>query len=320
MNLIRRNYQTEDDYWAIRAFLRDVYVRNGRREFSWPAARLDYWRQHGIKNAGEGPMEACVFLWETPEGDIVAVLNSESPGQAYLQIDPRCRTADLEAEMIELAAEKLFTIGRKSGRKAVAVWVNDGDSMREELLAARGFERKAEWQNFIRYRSLDFPIPDVKTPGDYTLRSLSLDEIPSRSWASWRAFHPDEPDEAYQGHDWYWNITKGPMYRRDLDLVAIAGDGSVAAFATTWYDDVTRSGYFEPVGTVPEHQRKGLCTAILYEGMRRLKEVGAVQASVGGGGLSNPKAEGVYASAFGEDADSYVGWVKYLDGMPAPQG
>jgi mycothiol synthase len=319
MNLIRRSYQNEDDYWRIRSFLRDVYLRNGRREISWPAARLDYWRRHGIANMNEGPLETCVFLWETEEGKLVAVLNCESPGQTYLQIDPEHRTAELEAEMIDLAEEKLFTIGKKSGRKAVAVWVNDGDTMREELLAARGFARKAEWQCFNRYRDLALPIPDVQAPEGYTIRPMTLEEIPSRSWASWRAFHPDEPDEDYQGHEWYWSLTKAPMYRRDLDLVAIAENGSVAAFVTVWYDDVTRSGYFEPVGTMPEHQRKGLCTALLYEGMRRLKERGAVQASVGGGGLSNPKADGVYASAFGRDEESYVGWLKYLDGQPAPK-
>ena len=35
MNLTRRNYQQENDYWRIRAFLREVMHANGRREFSW---------------------------------------------------------------------------------------------------------------------------------------------------------------------------------------------------------------------------------------------------------------------------------------------
>ena len=84
-------------------------------------------------------------------------------------------------------------------------------------------------------------------------------ELPSRSWASWRAFHSDDPDEKYDGDwSWYQNIQAAPLYRRDLDLVAIAPSGEVAAFTTTWYDDVTHSGYFEPVGTMPEHQRCGL--------------------------------------------------------------
>ena len=106
------------------------------------------------------------------------------------------------------------------------------------------------------------------------------------------------------------------MYRRDLDLVAADETGAVVAFCTIWYDDVARSGYYEPVGTMPEHQRRGLCTALLHEGMRRLVERGAVHACIGGGGEANPIAEGVYSRA-STDEDSYVTWLKYLDGKPA---
>ncbi len=41
MQLIMRAYQTEDDYWRIRAFLREAFLLNGRRELCWPVARLD---------------------------------------------------------------------------------------------------------------------------------------------------------------------------------------------------------------------------------------------------------------------------------------
>ena len=66
MQLINRKYQTEDDYWRIRIFLREVFLLNDRRNFSWPVARLDYWRWHGILNLGAGTLEKGVYLWETP--------------------------------------------------------------------------------------------------------------------------------------------------------------------------------------------------------------------------------------------------------------
>ena len=43
MKLTMRSYRDEEDYWRIREFLRQVMVLNGRREFSWHVARLDYW-------------------------------------------------------------------------------------------------------------------------------------------------------------------------------------------------------------------------------------------------------------------------------------
>jgi GNAT superfamily N-acetyltransferase len=75
--------------------------------------------------------------------------------------------------------------------------------------------------------------------------------------------------------DEYRAIQRCPLYRRDLDLVAVAPDGSLAGFATTWFDDTTRTGFFEPVGVHPGHRRRGLGQALLAEGMRLLAWLGA---------------------------------------------
>ncbi len=52
MELTRRLYHGEDDYWRIRAFLREVLLRNGLRELSWHVAEFDYWRWHLVANLG----------------------------------------------------------------------------------------------------------------------------------------------------------------------------------------------------------------------------------------------------------------------------
>ena len=312
MKLAHRRYQTEADYWAIREFLRDVFLQNNRSQFSWTVARLDYWRWHVIANCGAPPIEKGTFLWETEDRRIAAVLNQEDAGHIHLQVDPRLRTPELEEEMFALAEEHLVTVGPVSGRKGVACGVLEGDSLREEILKRRGYESRPEGQAYDRYRDLTKPIPQVPIPAGYTIRPMRLEDIPSRSWASWRAFHPDDPDSDYRGHDWYANVMKAPMYRRDLDLVAANETDDIVAFCTIWYDDVARSGYYEPVGTMPKHQRKGLCTALLHEGMRRLAERGGIHACVGGGGAANPIAEGVYSRASTYE-ESYIPWVKYLD-------
>ena len=57
MKLALRVFQTEEDHWRIRAFLREVFLVNGRRELSWHVARLDYWRWHGIIALRKGARE-----------------------------------------------------------------------------------------------------------------------------------------------------------------------------------------------------------------------------------------------------------------------
>jgi mycothiol synthase len=319
MKLTMRPYRDEEDFWTIRRFLREVYLQNGRTEHSWQAARLDYWRWHGILNMGDGDLETGVFLWETPGGDLAAVANCEGLGFAFLQVDPRRRTAALEEEMVSVAEERLTGIGNSTERPFVCVSAQDSDTMRTKFLTRRGYTRRAEWHVVERKRDLSLPIPDAPAPEGYVVRAMRADDedLAKRSWASWRAFHPDEPNEKYEGWTWYRNIQRAPMYRRDLDLVAETSAGEIASFATLWYDDVTRAVTFEPVGTVPEHQRHGLAKAVIAEGMRRAKGMGALVVTVGGGGESNPPADALYAGMFAKDGESVTRWLKYLDGKGA---
>jgi mycothiol synthase len=311
MKLVMRPYQTENDYWQIRNFLREVFMRNDQRMLSWPVARLDYWRWHGIMNLNDGPLEKYVYMWEAENGQIAAVLNREGAGQAFLQIHPTFKSIVLEEQMIALAEEHLRGPSRKGGL-VLWVWSDAGDTQRQEILASRGFAHIANADEYQWRRSLDLVIPDNPVRGDYTIRALGeVTELPSRCWASWRAFHPDQPDKDYD-NDWAWyqNIQSAPLYRRDLDLVAISPNDEVAAFTTIWYDDVTRCGYFEPVGTMPEHQRHGLARSLLCEGMRRLKRSGATQVMTIGG---EPPANGLYKAVLGPVFDLSQPWEKRWD-------
>jgi mycothiol synthase len=308
MKLIMRSYQSEDDFWQIRSFLREVFVLNGLRKFSWPVARLDYWRWHGIMNQGDGTLETGVFIWETEEKQISAVLNCEGMGQAFLQVHPDFKNIELEEQMIVQAETHLYAPSRKGGQ-VLWIWTDSEDAMRQAILEKRGYTHITEHDEHQWRRNLMVPIPHKPLRSGYTIRALGdTSELPSRCWASWRAFHPEQPDEKYDSDvSWYLNIQNAPLYRRDLDLVAITPSGEVAAFTTIWYDDVTRCGYFEPVGTMPEHQQRGLGSALLCEGMRRLKKMGAVQGMTAGGTLH---ANALYRSVLGPVYEMSQPWEK----------
>lgn len=109
-----------------------------------------------------------------------------------------------------------------------------------------------------------------------------------------RSTRPDDGDNqgiadllnASFGRDWHTakefaTFTRSsPSYRHDLNLVAEAPDGSFAALVGVTYDDANRRGIFEPVCTHPDHRRKGLARALMFEGLRRLKSLGANDAYV----------------------------------------
>ena len=86
MKLTYRKYQTEDDYWTIRRFLRQVFMLHDRREVGWPLYRWDYWRWHVNENIFRFDLSAAVFMWETDDDRLAAVVHPDGPGEAFLQV------------------------------------------------------------------------------------------------------------------------------------------------------------------------------------------------------------------------------------------
>ena len=308
MKLDVRRYESEEDYWRIRQFLRDVFLTNGRRQFSWHVARWDYWRWPGVESWGDGPLEDKVAIWESPDGRICAVLNAEGPGDAFLQVHPDDRTPALEREMVDFA-EMTLAQAESNGKRKLVVWVDSRDEMRQAVLRECGYQR-GDQPEVQHCRYLAAPIEAKAVPHGYTVRALGdVDELPRRSWFSWRAFHPDEPEDNYRalGWEWYLDIQRCPLYRRDLDMVAVAPNGDIASFCTVWYDDVTRSAYIEPVGTTVPYRRQGLAQAVMVEGLRRVQHLGAKVAFVSG---YSPEANRLYDVVMGEAQDVSERWVK----------
>jgi mycothiol synthase len=309
MHLTPRLYQSEDDYSRIRNFLRVVFVLNGRREHSWHVARLDYWRWHFVLNLQVcEPLDKVVAIWQDAQGDIAAVLHPVNWDEVRLHVHPRFCTPDLEDTMLA-DAEEYLPDRSGDGQRVLYVPVFSSDTQRCQVLARRGYTRRSGRVHHWR-RDLDMPIPSAPIASGYTLRSMGdLAEHPARSWASWRAFHADEPDSDYDGDwSWYRNIQSAPAYRRDLDIVAVAPHGDIAAFCTIYYDELSRSAVCVLVGTAAEHQRRGLGKAIMFEGLRRLQKLGCTRVLAN---AYDPPADALYGSVLGTREDSET-WSKEI--------
>ncbi len=304
-----RPYQTEDDYWAMRAFLREVFVLNNYRERCWHVARLEYARWHTCLNCHSVTLNEIAHLWEV-DGKLVAfAMPDGGPDEVHINIHPAWKTAEFEERILLLAEEKL-SVPTDEGKRFLGAWAMGDDNLRIDILKAHGYQ-PGRWAETQHYCDLSLPIADVSQPEGYTLRALGDGlELLERCYASGLGFHEGDIKVAVENRDditWYRNIQTAPLYRRDLDLVAIAPDGSIASFCTIWFDDATRSAYFEPVATVPAHQRKGLSRALLTEGLKRLQRLGALRAMVGGF-EDGPNA--LYSAVMGPEQNIYQSWVK----------
>jgi RimJ/RimL family protein N-acetyltransferase len=278
MEFTMRLCRDEDDYWRIRNFLREVFLHNGRIECDTHVALLDHWRWHYIATCGEtGPVEQVTTLWETGDGELAAVLHPICHDEIQMHIHPRFRTPELQEALIAYS-EVHHSDWYRDGQRILYAPVFEDDALLQELLTRRGFIQRPA-RDFHWRRDLDAPLPDVPVPDGYIIRSMGAeDELPARSWCSWRAFHASEPDENYDGdYSWYRNMQSAPLYRRDLDIVAAAPNGEIAAFCTISYDDYTRSAVIVLEGIAAEHTGRGLGAAMVVEGLRRLKNLGCTR-------------------------------------------
>jgi GNAT superfamily N-acetyltransferase len=301
-----RPYQAEADYWRIREFLRALSLLNDRHDYAWSLLRWDYWRWHVNENIFKLSLPEVISLWEK-DGEIVAMLNPDSPGEAFFQVHPAFREQGLISEMLETAERKLPKTN-DAGKQELLVWVNAADDLTKKHFTERGYVRSKFSAEHMRSRFMTASLPAFVPPAGYTVRALGdEDELPARSWLSWKAFHPDEPDEDYKGWEWYKNLQRVPLYRRDLDIVAVAPGGELTAFCTVWFDDVTRTAVFEPVGTHPDHQKRGLGKAVMAEGLCRAERLGATLATVSSYGKA---AHALYESMGFTQFDLLEPWIR----------
>jgi ribosomal protein S18 acetylase RimI-like enzyme len=310
MNVRSRQYGGEEDYQRIRELLVTCYAIN-QRMHCWGLERLDWWRYNAQVNerrSGEPTWESQVRLWETQEGELVGVVHPEggfgpveTDRDVFLEIHPHHRY--LEDEMLAWAeADHLSrrTSDDRDWRLSASVYCYD--QRRADLLTRRGY-RCLGLTGYKRRCALNRGIPAGELPPGYEVRPVAEDEM--ETWAAVvNAAFDSSLNTAERCRSWL----KAPTNRRDLNLVAVAPGGTFASFAIVWLDEANVIGMFEPVGTHPDYRRRGLAKAVLCEGLRRLRALGATMAYVGcGAGVAVTR---LYRSVGLTDYDEEHHWQK----------
>jgi mycothiol synthase len=213
------------------------------------------------------------------------------------EIETHVWTGDAPTDIV-VYRSLLATVLDETGDAEVAAFAADDDIASIGILADLGFQaegrRLSQWQR----TASDGPPAQAALPPGYRIRGLrGPDEFKARVELHRAAFPTSRLNvEKYE------RLLTLPHYRLDDDLVVEAPDGSLAAYALGWLDPVGGVAEFEPVGTHPDHQRRGLSRAVVTYGLRRFFEAGARIVQVYSDAAEAP-AEALYdASGFSRRA------------------
>jgi mycothiol synthase len=217
-----------------------------------------------------------IRLWHDDRGSLVGyAILGEDPSLDW-QVLPENEWSGIEAEALEWAETRLEGLRRRDERawngKLVAGSRQD-NAARIAFLEGHRFRLRGDFSEVNMLRSLEGPMPEAIVPAGYHVRAVAGgEEIARRAlaqhevWAPWPVGDVSDSD--------YRRLMRLPGYDRHLDVVAVAPDGVIAAYANGWIDPVNRVGDLGPVGALPAFRRRGLARAVLLEGLRRMRAQG----------------------------------------------
>lgn len=294
--LIYRAYAGESDLEPIAAFLNQVEAYDQIEEGSSVNELREEFNEPGFDAANS------LRLYENEQGELIgfaqlyaAEETVDNDGFLWFKVRPDYRDGTIEPAIFAWADERL----RQFGRVKLRVSARDKEIERQRLVESLGF---VPVRYFARMRrALSEPIAAPAFPSGYRLVDGDHDpqawaDLYNESFVDHYNFHPHDAELVR-----HWQ--KDPDYRPELNLVAVAPDGTLAAFAWCHINSEHNqrtgrlNGMIGVLGTRRGHRRIGLGRAMLLAALHRLRDAGMAYAELGVDSASPTGANTLYESA-----------------------
>ncbi len=278
-NITDRAYGGDHDYWGVRRLLIDTYATTSLG-LNWEVRRWDGKRWHCDDVVSPRPTWAQTRVWEAESGRIVAAVFPEAGwGDAHVQIHPLHRR--LEDEVFD-HVERVMQVRDDRGRARVGTFVPDHDTPRRVLLEGRGWTMTRSGDVHRRLHLATEPVADAAPTDGYRIRGtrpgsdrdcVAIAVLLNTAFET--TIHTARAVANFVEHS--------PSFLHELNMVAESPDGTFAAHVGVNWDPENRLAIVEPVCTHPHHRRRGLALALIAEGLRRARALGARHARVATG-------------------------------------
>lgn len=249
------------------AEMRDLIVAAeecaGHAPLGWQFALLENWRYADTDNP-VGFFQRNAHLWRNPEKGLLAfAVSNRGDTRLSLQVMPDQAKALLPI-MLDWAERDWA-----AGKSEVVVNCYRQDQVRRQALIRAGFKQSAVVTCTYRY-DLELGWAQCPLPPGYRIASVAehgdIDGIVDLESIVFETTALDRR--------WYAAKSSAPGYSPELHLHVVAPDGRLAAFAHGWPDNAGRRGEIDPVGTHPEHRRRGLAASVVAACLARMADRG----------------------------------------------
>jgi mycothiol synthase len=236
------------------------------------------WRLY--QNLATTPEEDVRIIFDA-SGQAVALVEMEAPGSYFVHLPAGIADmAEVLGFAVDEAERELRAIEPEEGKDPPERFETEVLSIQSRaagILRELGFAPGGEPNFRLNGQPLGDDLPAPGLPDGSIVRAVRDDpaDLQARVDLHCEVWEPSK--FSVEGYD---RLRAKPIYRQDLDLVVETPEGELASYCIVWWDPVTKIGEFEPVGTAERFRGRGYGKAVLREGMRRLRALGASHATV----------------------------------------
>lgn len=248
-------------------------------------------------NSREPTVQASIWEDENHHSAAFAIMHL-SYRNLYFYIHPHYSGSDIAVQIVSWATNLVAAMEMPTGNQlSLDSPCGEHDILRASLLVQQGFILQDE-QSWHMARSLTHAIAKPQLPDRFTIRHV---EGPHEA-ESYVEMHRDAFGTEHMTIEHRLAIMRNPDYVPALDLIAVAADGTFAAFCISRinHEANTRNGRnegeIEMIGTRPQFRGQGLGKAMLLAGLQSLRAYGVEIATLGTSS-SNSRAIQLYETA-----------------------
>ncbi|MBD2483876.1 GNAT family N-acetyltransferase [Planktothrix sp. FACHB-1365] len=261
--------------------------------------------------------EKDIRLWTDVKGQLLGLVGIEPQasktgidGYFGLYIHPSVRSSNLGKQMMRWCETRIREIGQqKRCPVQLRTYSLEQQTEQNQLLKQRGFN--VDRQFITMAKSLEFPLSIPELPSGFKLSYIHG----KQDLSAWVDLFNESFIDHWDHHELtlkqaeYWRSQ--PNYQPELDLVAIAPNGTFAAFCKCQLNS-DQIGWIEWLGTGRGFRKLGLGKTLLLAGLSQLQKAGVTTAKLSVDADSLTGATKLYQSVDFKPVTPWFSWVKPL--------